>query len=89
MIVQPRFNNWAEKSPSVGIHRIGSNPRFDMGGSDIGDAQRRIRPSRLASMKANWAAGKESVAVKWIMNCGGGDSGGHKSDSDTRTSVPS
>ena len=59
-----------------------------MGGSIIGDAQRRIRPSRLASMKANWAAGKESVAGKWMINCGG-DSGGHKGSSDPRTSVPS
>ena len=86
--MQPRFSNWVENPSSVGMHRIGSNPRFDIGGSAIGDAQRRIRPSRLASMKANWAAGKESVAGKWIMNYGG-DSGGHKNGSETRTSIPS
>lgn len=73
--MQPRFNNWVENPPNVGIHSIGSKPRLDMGGSAVGDAQRRIRPSRLASMKANWAAGRTSVAGKWIMNCGGGDSG--------------
>jgi len=77
LIVQPRFNNRLENSSSVGIHSMGSKPRFDIGGSAIGDAQRRIRPSRLASMKANWAAGKASVAGKCIINCGG-DSGGRK-----------
>ena len=37
-------------------------------------------------MKANWAAGKPSVAGKWIMNCGG-NSGGHQEGSDTRADL--
>lgn len=53
----------------VGIDRMGSKPSSEIGGSFKGDAQSRIRPSRRASLKANFAVDSVASSMRCKMNC--------------------
>jgi hypothetical protein len=56
-----RLETSSVKISSVGMHRMGSNPSSEMGGSSSGRAQRRMRAKRRASVKASSVAASDAV----------------------------
>ena len=63
-----RFNTKAEKSFKVGMLRIESNPRAEIGGSLTGSLHRRTLPSRRASTKAISVPSSPSSGERCRMN---------------------